>query len=69
MLGLHILALHDGKSPYPTFPLHDADFVALHECLNHSVERRPTMDIVYERIALSSHYNPGTYVTPTLDIN
>ncbi|EDR03053.1 uncharacterized protein LACBIDRAFT_295329 [Laccaria bicolor S238N-H82] len=54
-----ILALHDGKSPYPTFTLHDAVSVALHECLNQSAERRPTMDTVYERIALSSQYDAG----------
>lgn len=54
-----ILALHDGKCPYPTFPLSNTLSVALHECLNHSAERRPTMNTVYERIALSSNYDPG----------
>ncbi|KIJ98335.1 hypothetical protein K443DRAFT_680863 [Laccaria amethystina LaAM-08-1] len=54
-----ILALHDGKCPYHTFPLHDTVFVALQECLNHSAERRPTMNTIYKRIALSSHYDLG----------
>ena len=56
-----ILALHDGKCPYPTFPLPDTLSVALYECLNHSAERRPTMNTVYDWIALSSNYDPGTH--------